>query len=283
MKKINILIIIFVICIILTVSLCLKLIKNTDKKMAETPNKNIEVEKVTNIKTQYNIEKEINSTLEKIYNKKIYYEKEYETDEEHYEGSLKILDYIETMKNWEIKNYFKSFYMEDMYEANLNSKLSFYFIKGYLIYEEIEEAPEGNIEKQEIEITFYKNKKNNEFIFEPYKNSFSKLFLYDDDISKTCIIENTDSFIETEINSMEIFFNGQSLETDIQEETLIRKLYKDYKNKELFKTQNVEVYKNKKLSSFEKNDDSSYTATDSEGKEFTIKLGNNLWDYEINY
>ncbi|MBR3163159.1 MAG: hypothetical protein IKF17_03560 [Clostridia bacterium] len=275
LKNKNILIVAIIIAVILIATICIIIFSNNNK-----PNNNaneekiavredIEVKKVEDINVTYNIEQTINNIIERLQGTVTN------------EGDPVIESLAQTMPELITKE-LRLFNVEEVYEADYNDELTFYFTEGYLMYDDINDAPEGNISKQTVKIILYRNKKNNNYTIEQYGTKKHDLFKFDDnDISKTAIkaeIYNDElHFLEEKM----IFSKKYNIEEKVTQAKIIEWYYNDYRNKLLFENQNREEYKNGKILKIEGKSDQEYVVTLNDEREVRIKPGNAGKEYSV--
>ena len=275
MKNKNILIVAIIIVAILIATICIIIFSNNNKPNNSANEEkiavreDIEVKKVEDINVTYNIEQTINNIIERLQGTVTN------------EGDPVIESLAQTMPELITKE-LRLFNVEEVYEADYNDELTFYFTEGYLMYDDINDAPEGNISKQTVKIILYRNKKNNNYTIEQYGTKKHDLFKFDDnDISKTAIkaeIYNDElHFLEEKM----IFSKKYNLEEKVTQAKIIEWYYNDYRNKLLFENQNREEYKNGKIIKIEGKSDQEYVVTLNDEREVRIKPGNAGKEYSV--
>lgn len=274
MKRYSKLIVSIIIASILIVATCIIIIinkneqKNNINEETAAIKEDIEVKKVENINITYNIEQTVNNIIEKLHDAVID------------ESDPEIKSLAKTMPEL-ITNELKLFNIEKAYEANYND-LAVYFTEGYLMYNDITEAPEGDINKQTVKIILYRNKENNNYTIEQYGTQNNYLFKFDyDDIDKISIrkdiLDNELFYLVEKI----IFAEKYELENKVDQAEIISWYYNDYRNKVLFKNQNREEYKNAGILKIEEKSDNEYTITINDERKVKIKPGNVGKEYSI--
>ena len=282
MKKTDKILIIVLAILVLLVIIGILILKGNNKVNNNTNNQtssnieqkltsnNLKVNQITDAKKLYNLQKVVNNELELIYEDNAYPEN-YPTKDIQ----------LESLKDFDIEENLKKFYIETGYELNCK-QLSTYFIEGYLILDDIDKISNKNIEKQEVKLTVVKYNSANKFLIDKYANSFKYSFKYDEnDISKTEVFDLTEDELFLSLITDNLMFESVDLDKDVTDTDYAFWYFEDYQNRKLFKDQNKEEYKNAKLQRFNGNIKDGYKLIDNHKKEIDIKPNQKPMKYEF--
>lgn len=232
---------------------------------------NIEyVQEVSNTKITYNVGICINNML-----KDYYYTGKYKNDDV-------LLLPSDLVKKMDYDNGLKSYYIERAYKEDLDDNITIYFTKGYLVNEKAEQ-----INKEEIFLTFVSDTEYNTATIEMYGQGYTDKIKYNDDISKTVILDSTGFKIkkaesgDKQLNQILIddeIYQNRNLDINIPERDLIAWYYKDYKIKQANESKqklNLQGF------IYEGNFNDGYTITEIDGTEYFIKPGQIPMEYKV--
>lgn len=269
-------IIIVILMVVLIITACVLYITKSknNKSINSTINQKIEVrddidvEKINDVKKLYNLEDVINSIIEKSHDTLL-----------DKEDDAIMMNFANSMQEFSSEE-LKVFNIEKAYEVDYGNDLVFYFTEGYVMYDDIKEAPEGNINKHSVKLVLYRNKQNDHYTLEKYGNENQLFFVFNEDIAKTAIKRDISTDIIVCLKE-EMIYSEDSIEKEVKESNIIIWYYNDYKNKKLFETQNREDYEKGEVHSIKKNNNNEYLITTDDGKEVTLKPGNDGREYSI--
>lgn len=232
--------------------------------------KTFKVNQISDAKILYNLQKVVNNELELIYEDNAYPEN-YPAKDIH----------LESLKSFDIENNLKRFYIESGYETNTRS-LSIFFVKGYLIYDDIEKSSEEKIEEQEAKLTIVRHNKDNKYLIEKYASNYEYTFKHNEnDISKTEVFDLTDDEIFMNLITDNLLIEYIDLDKEVLDVDYAYWYFEDYQNKKLFKDQNKEEYKNAKLQRYKGNINDGFILVDNNHKEIDIKPRQTPMNYEV--
>ncbi len=285
MKKINKILVIAVIICIIIVAICAGLLikqknKESDINIQTGNNQKdtvysdtFKVEQIKDINKVYNLQIIANDLIENVHDNKAYPEN-FPYKESH----------IESIKDLGVEENLKKFYVESAYGVDFSSAASFYFLKGYLIIDDIKNY-EGNIKKEEVKFTIQRIniEEADNYLIETYDtNSFNNIFEYDkDDFEKIKVLEIEDDSIEMYLISDSMKFKSINIDEEVPDVNLAYWYYEDYKNNKLFSDQNKEEYENTELIKYEGNTKEGFTLIDNNEKQIIIKPGIVPMEYEV--
>lgn len=286
MKNVNkLLIIAGVICLIIIIICTMLLVKQKKQaNVTNTPNSinqtetaysdTFKVEPIKEINKVYNLERIVNDLIENVHANKSYPE-DFPYKESH----------IESIVNLGIVENLKKFYIENAYGVDISSTSAFYFVKGYLIYDDINNYSEDDIKKEEVKFTIQRSNYSGteNYLIETYETySFKHLFEYDkDNISKTKVLTIDENNIDMYLRSDSIMYESISIDEEVPEVNLAYWYYDDYKNNKLFSDHNKKEYENTELFKYEGNMEKGFTLIDNNEKQIFIKPGSVPMEYEV--
>lgn len=284
-KKLIILLSVVCLSVIIICSMLLIFSKNNNKESANLKDiasnngtteieDNVEyVQEVTNPKTTYNVGVCINNMIEDCY-----YTGKYENTQALYLP----LPY-ELIQKLDYENGLKSYYIEKAYKADMKDDITLYFTKGYIVNEHAEQ-----IQKEEILLTFINDTEYNTGIIQMYGKEYTDKIKYNDDISKTIILDTSGYKIKKaeskekqsleEVMIEEEIYQNRNLDGNIPERDLVYWYYKDYKiNQANNNRQKLEL----QGFLYDGNFSDGYTIIEIDGTEYFIKPGNIPMEYEM--
>lgn len=282
MKKYKkIIIILSAICIVFIICLVLLILSNKSNNDINLSKNNIRIEQnevqlqkkvqeLDDIKITYNIGKCINKMIEDYY----YSGKFENTDVPLLPSNLvQKLDY---------DNGLKTYYIDKGYKADLEDNITIYFTKGYIVNDKVEK-----IQREEILLTLINDTEYNTAKILLYGEGYTDKILYNDDISKTAILDMSGFKIKKtetgakqldEIIMEEEIFQNKKLDENIPERDLLNWYYRDYKIKQADEHNEKLEFKG---FLYEGNFESGYTITETDRTKYFIKPDKTSMNYYI--
>ncbi|MBR3254869.1 MAG: hypothetical protein IKF97_01375 [Clostridia bacterium] len=267
--------IIIAIIIILIICISLVILLNTKNKEDNTQNENqvtkntISVEPIDNVNIVYSIGENINNMIEDIYDMNAY-----ESDSPFLPQNL--------INKLNLKEGLKKFYIKKAYQTNMEDDIVVYVTDGYIVDEHSK-----NIQKDDISLIVIRDKEYDVCRLYDYGESYKDEIIFDNDISKTKILETANFKInktDSQNKSVDEFimeekvFQNRTINEDISENDLVYWYFSDYKIKKAIENKEK---KDEISFSYEGDYQNGYTVTDQNGKKYYIKPSKVPMDYEI--
>lgn len=249
-KKISIAIIILIILIILTLGILLvykaqetSKEEGQDNTIEEIKKEEVKILEITEAKKVYQLEMLINYYIDDVM---IAEEESQESDSPMKVEEVKILEELGITTNEKIL-------LQNAYILEANEKNTLYFVKGNLISKNLSESAEKI--KREIILTITIDKENKTFDILPYKQEFSDIIKYQDEILESKIIDIKE-FQRIKKDIEENYFNSYS-EIEVTDEEIANRYYQDYQINALYFPEDAyemidAAYKKERFPSFEK-------------------------------
>ena len=271
-KKILIIIAIItslIICISLLIALKTKNKEDNTQNDNQVTNNTISVEPIDNTNIVYSIGENINNMIEDIYDMNAY-----ESDSPFLPQGL--------LNKLNLKEGLKKFYIKKAYQTNMEDDIVVYVTNGYIIDEHSK-----NMQKDDISLIVIRDKEYDVCRLYDYGESYKNEFIFDNDISKTKILETANFKInktDSQNKSVDEFimeekvFQNRTINEDISDNDLVYWYVSDYKIQKAIENKE----KKEEISfSYEGDYQNGYTITEKDGKKYYIKPGKVPMDYEI--
>lgn len=168
----------------------------------------------------------------------------------------------------------KQFLSQNAYSLELNEKNTLYFVKGEFIYRILDDAK--NRKKQGAILTLTVDKENQTFDILPYRQEFSNLIDYQEEILDSKIV-NVEELKKVNKEIQESYFNYYS-DIEVTDEEMAKRYYQDYKRNALYFTEEAykrieEEYKQIRFPTFSKYQEYLYELKDEMEEAELVKYG----------